>query len=228
MRQILRALASRALVPVVAFMAASCARGLHYEPVVSLPMPEASSGVRSVVVSGFLASERETSITHSEVIEETLESVNVHDISSEIASGLRERGIHAEARVGFRPSGLQPGQVLVRGAVMKRRNRDRTNPAGLFADFFLLFGTGGIVGLILPSPITMSPSQEYAYRAEVIDADGRIIMQSGQRETAGIYQTNYIVSEMSTSNVLQGVKRRLLDEVATGLKAAAASASHAR
>jgi hypothetical protein len=226
MRHTLAALASRALIPVVAFAASGCARGLHYEPVVSLPIPEALSGVRSVVVSGFLASERETSITHSEMIEETLESVNVHDISSEIASGLRERGIHAEARVGFRPSLLQPGQVLVRGAVMKRRNGNKTNPAGLFADFFLLFGTGGIVGLLLPSPITISPSQEYAYRAEVIDADGRIIMQSGQRETTGIYQTNYIVSELSTADVLRGVKSQLLNEVAAGLKAAAATSSH--
>lgn len=225
MWQIRRALASRALLPVVAFMATSCARGLRYEPVVTLPTPEALSGVRSVVVSGFLASERETSITHSEVIEETLESVNVHDISSEIASGLRERGIRAEARVGFRPSGLQPGQVLIRGAIMKRRNTDRTNPAGLFTDFVLLFGTGGIVGLILPSPITMSPTQEYSYRAEVIDADGRIRMQSGQRETAGIYQTNYIASTLSTADVLQGVKRQLLNEVAAGLKATAATSS---
>lgn len=71
-----------------------------------------------IIVSGFLTAERIVSVTGSFDIETVMEYASVSDMSYQVASALKERGVKAEARDNFDRNQLMSNQLLLRGAVV--------------------------------------------------------------------------------------------------------------
>ena len=157
-----------------------CASGPHWKSEFTLPKPSKSLKGKSIVVSDFIRAEHGISVTESRRVREIRESAYVHDVSEIIASSLRSSGISAEARVDARPSSLASNEVLVRGAVIVERVE---RPGGRTLFNWVLFApTILIVGGVLPSPMQWQANPIVRYRVEIIDSNGRILAQTGEKE----------------------------------------------
>ncbi len=163
-----------------------CLSGPEWNEEVSFPAIAEAVG-KKAIVANFTQSIRRTSVTHSPELIITEESLSAHDISGQIANGLRKAGISAEAHSNYKPENLKEDEVLVRGAVRSVRY-DKGFPNQLF-----LFLTIGVVGVILPSPTPWTPGANQTYRVEVIGPDGRFLLQTGNRNLEARYSYFWIV-----------------------------------
>ncbi len=204
---------------------AGCGIGPKWHQEVSLPPLAGPFAARKAMVSDFITSVRTISVTHGAYIKETLESVSVHDISGLIAQGLAANGVPAEARAGFAPRDLRPDEVLVRGAVTAK---DRYNnwwlnlPAGLITCCTLL-----LVGGVLPSPVPWESGAYLNYRVEVIDGEGRVLLQTGDTETIGSYLDFWIWTsdpEKYKEPLVKELTPKVVQALAAALRAARAAA----
>jgi len=196
----------------ISLLSAGCATEPKLVSAIALPKPQTDLKGKTVVVSGFLQSEHAVSVTQSEAIRQTLESAYVHDISGQVASSLRSKGIPAEGRIGATPSSLADNEVLVRGAFI---------PTGALLNmgaWEIMWGTIGIVGYILPSPLPFRWGSLIIYRVEIIDSDGRILVQTGDKQIEA-RSTGYYVYGSPSQQVLQDlVYANLMDSLADALK----------
>ena len=142
------------------------------------------------MVSDFIRAEHGISVTESRRVREIRESAYVHDVSEIIASSLRSSGISAEARMDARPSSLASNEVLVRGAVIV----ERVEHPVVSRLVNLIFGvpTIFVIGGILPSPMEWQVNPVVKYRAEIIDSNGRILMQSGEKEITAEFTCRWV------------------------------------
>lgn len=194
---------------------AGCVRGPFWagpEPLPGVPSERAVA----VIVSPFILAERESSLSISGNIQELMESARVQDISMQIASALSDKGIRAEARNGFEPADLPEGSVLLRGAISP--SAQVVGGGRLFAHAGLMMFSLGVFGVILPSPIAHRvPATIYVYRVEVIDRDGRILVQTGSQEMLGYYESNYTLSMGDRKKMNADATMRVADAIAAAL-----------
>ena len=165
-----------------------CASGPHWKSEFTLPKPSKSLKGKSIVVSDFIRAEHGISVTGSARIREIRESAYVHDVSEIIASSLRSSGISAEAHVDARPSSLSAHEVLVRGAVIV----ERVERPKEVLNMVLFVSSLTIIGGILPSPLSSEVNPIVKYRAEIIDSNGRILMQSGEKEITAQFTCRWV------------------------------------
>jgi len=159
---------------------AGCLSGPEWNEEVSFPTIAEAVG-KKAIVTNFTETIRRTSVTHSQDLIITEESHSAHDISAQIASRMQAAGIKAEARVNYKPEYLREDEVLVRGAVRS------VLYGGDFSRKILMGLTLMIVGGILPSPTPFNPGANQIYRVEVIGPDGRILLQTGNKDIEARY-----------------------------------------
>lgn len=192
-----------------------CVRGPFWSGPEPLP-PVPSDGARTVIISPFILAERESSINTFGNIQELLESARVQDISLQMATALKAKGINAEARNGVEPRDLGHGSVLLRGAILPSGNV--VGGGRLAAHATLMMFTLGIFGVVLPNPVAHQvPATNYVYRVEVIDRDGRILVQTGSREMVGYYESNYTLSMGDRRKLNADATQRIADAIAVAL-----------
>jgi hypothetical protein len=170
--------------------ASGCAMGPKWYSQVEVPKPASPVAFNKVIVSNFLASSRGVSVTFSNNIRTTMESLSAHDVSAQVVAGLVAKGVPAEARADFSPKLLRPGELLVRGAVSandKYVNWALQTPAIIISSCTLL-----IIGGILPCPVPFEEGATCKYRVEAIDADSRVVVQTGEQEIIGSYKDLYM------------------------------------
>ncbi len=152
---------------------AGCGIGPTLKQSVTLPSVNASLAGKEIVVSGFRASSHSVSVTSSGNIRETLESVRVGDISAEVAQSLVSQGVPAEARIDFKPSYLRQDQLMLRGAVVTGKGHETgLSYLNLIIWPFSLMVIGGVV----PTPIAFEKIHDVEYRMELIDSEGRVVL----------------------------------------------------
>lgn len=161
-----------------------CAIGPRWNRDITLPAPSSDIRGKKVVISKFMQSVSQVSVTHSRDIQWTKESVYAHDVSGDIAAGLRASGIPAEARVDVKAAELGKDEVLVQGAVISHHYQ----PGGRYClSGSVMILTMGIVGMVLPTPVAYLSGGEVTYRVDVIDSKGRLLMQTGDQAIIGTY-----------------------------------------
>jgi hypothetical protein len=165
-----------------------CKVGPTWDGDVELPAVMHERAGRSVVVSEFLQSVTDVSITGSAQLQAIRESVRVHDISASIAQELKARGIEAEARSDFARKDLGPDQILVSGAVLAGPWDSSRNVWNVL----IFVPTLMILGGILPSPLSYRTGAEIHYRVEIEDGEGRILMQTPDRDVIAYYTDYYM------------------------------------
>jgi hypothetical protein len=174
---------------VVSALFSGCSIGPTWRSDVVLPQPLKSIRGKRVVVSNFLWSTHMISVTQSQQIQQTLESVYVHDMSGQIAQMLRDKGVDATAMDALSSSSLHANEVLVRGAIIPGWWVD-TMPSTLIWGCSLL-----IFGCILPNPAPWVSGGTTYYRVEIINSDKKVLMQTEKRAVTE-YRNYYVISEM--------------------------------
>jgi hypothetical protein len=179
------------LVTLVLFLSiltiAGCMLGPDIVPSIDVPPNPGLLKGKKIIVSGFVKSYRDVSITRSIEISRMLESARVQDISLIVANHLTSKGIVAEARSGFSPEQLEGEQLLLRGAAISAP-LNKTNIPGFLLSCCSLF----MVGMILPNPFPMYSGSDFYYRLEVVGPKGRILLQTGDMHAEISYRSHHM------------------------------------
>jgi hypothetical protein len=149
--------------------------------------PPLDSKTTSVVVSSFYEGEYRASMTGSLDIQIIRESMEVRDMSLEVSQALREVGISAAPKRGFSAKDLAPGQLLISGVAMFRK-RDPNLMARAVVSGMTCFIFGGI----LPFPVPMSYSCDHAYRVEIVNGAGDVLLSTRAKDFSVRYGSLYI------------------------------------
>jgi hypothetical protein len=164
---------------VVSALFSGCAVGPTWKSDVVLPQPLESIRGKHIIVSNFLWSNNEVSVFQ--------EPVHMQDVSGRIAQMLREKGVDATAMEAVNSGSLHVGEILVSGVIIPGMDYN----ALLATDFDML--TVGILGIwLLPSPIPYYTDGVTVYQVEIIDADSKILLQTGYKRVVTEYKDYYL------------------------------------
>jgi hypothetical protein len=212
--------AARFALCVVVLVAGGCHVGPTWDERVELPALIGDASGKTVVVSGYRESTTDVSVTQSATLETTRESVRVHDNSVELVARLREFGIPAEARAGVGLTSLGPNEILVRGGVVampEGHDPMVVFPTMTFALSFM------VLGGILPSPVPFNNGVDVSYFVEILDHEGRWLLQTGDA-TASAHFSNYYVwgwdssGDAAPHDVAESVTQQIGEQLAERLK----------
>ena len=201
------------LAAATAMLLVGCAHGPYWEQDLALP-PLAGDPPARVVVADFRQSVTDISVTQSDVLVSTRESVRVGDVSALVAAALRRRGIDAEARSEFSRRELAPDQVMLQGTLLgspwRSGGRDGANLV-LFAGSLL------VLGGILPSPLSFHLGQTIEYQLQLVDHEGRILIQIPRQKLVPYYAQHYIWAIPSTERRATTLIDEMPDRIAEKL-----------
>jgi hypothetical protein len=174
----------------IALLFMGCMSEVQYDPRIEIPSKPGLLKDKKVVVAGFVKSVQDISATSSSGITKILESAHVQDISLIVTNYLVNKGIQADARSEFKVSQLRDDEVLLRGAAISIPMDAKRLAGPRFGNAMLLICTVGIVGIVLPTPIAYITGRTFYYRMEIVDSQGRILMQTGDQRS-DVYTTKH-------------------------------------
>jgi hypothetical protein len=176
------------LIAIISFAFQSCGIGPFVTRVDPDLNPLKIQG-KKIIVSNFVKSERQVSITRSADIERTLESVSVRDISFQLSQFLNKENIKAEARKSADIKDLKPDELWVHGGIYPTMipTKGRDIPGVAFNTIWLL-----LPGIVLPTPFAMKFGSAYYYHYEIADAQGNILYESGLKKIYCEYKNFHV------------------------------------
>jgi len=208
-----RALVSLVLIALLCQLFSGCAKGPSWQPEVYVPAKANKSlKGKTVIVSNFLQAESQVSVTHSIDIQTILESASVQDISLIMAEKLSTTGVPADARVDVKPDQLSSDEILLRGAMVFSPLGGGVNTRHLALGIVSLT----VFGLLLPSPFLYYTGADITYRVELIDSQGNILLQTGDRYTRGTYRSRWTFGasqEGSRRKIVALMPEELIDTI---------------
>nr|HEX4312605.1 hypothetical protein [Kofleriaceae bacterium] len=181
----MRIMASLAVVTV---LATGCAFGRTVNaPAVNPPRIATDTPTSGLVVSDFYQGKHEVSQTGSTDIVILRESMEVKDISTDIAGAFASAGMPSKGVVHGDPAKLQPGQLLLRGTLQEVGNSHGGFIAGVVITSITLFAIGGI----LPYPVPLPYDCQFKYKYQLVAPSGDIVA-TGEHVVTIDYKTLFV------------------------------------
>lgn len=197
--------------------------GPHFDPEEpELPRIVAGEKITAVVVGNFRQSRKQVSETQSGNIVTVRESLSAHDVSFNIASGIRDAGgIPARPIKNADPSILRPGEVLVRGSI--RASERQFIGTSTYIQFGITIGTLGMYGVMMPYFYPFKQGSRVDVNVEIVDRGGNVILAKNQR--VNVFNKSFHIATWFDDTDAPPALRMLQKKVAAAIARAITSAS---
>lgn len=192
-----------------------CAFGNKVVKSVELPQAQLQTAQPRIVVSDFYDGKFRGSATKSLNIIVLRESMEVRDVSFEVAGALRQRGLNAVAKKNFDHRNLKPHEILLRGT---RSNGPHVpKPMQTFAKAMLSSVTMFVIGTIISWPHTYLCRMRYSL--EATDREGNFVLSSPDLEHTESFKTYGWVGKNCDAELEIGAKGHsaLYDAIAASI-----------
>jgi hypothetical protein len=192
----------------------SCIRGPELYPDHLSIFEDAPPAVQRVVFTDFYQLSAPKSVKSSvETMPNDPKANKIIDISAEMAERLSLEGVSSEAKEGFSPMELLPGDVLIRGVLAKRNQGSRAGRAFSIASTVAIGGFLFLLFQALPVTNIYTIDCKYNYFVEVVGPKGKVLLHK-EGEILAEYTTRLITTK---NGKCQAPNQKTMERIKTNL-----------